>query len=80
MKNGLNHNYYINMQILVPVVEEALHVVIAVGREGGGQNLIVHIQEASTINKYKHTPGGKDCEYAQITDRKYRIAGKVGEH
>ena len=79
MKNGLNHNYYINMQILVPVVEEALHVVIAVER-GGGRILMVHIQEASTINKYKHTPGGKDCEYAQITSRKYRIAGKFGEH
>ena len=75
----LNHNYYVSMQILVPVVEEALHVVIAVERGGGRYNFDGPYSR-SINNKYKHTPGGKDCEYAQITDRKYRIAGKVGKH
>ena len=36
------------MHIPVPVVEEALHVVIPVAREGGGIILTIHIQQAST--------------------------------
>ena len=73
----LNHNYYISMQILVPVVEEALHMVITVER--GGRHNFDAPYLRSINNKYKHTPGGKDCEYAQITSRKYRIAGKFGK-
>ena len=48
--------------------------------ERGGRHNFDGPYSRSINNKYKHTPGGKDCEYAQITDRKYRIAGKVGEH